>query len=81
MNIHRHILSENQGMIAVASQRGRRIAASVYFFLGGRAIYKYGASDAAYQHLRGNNLVMWEAMKWLARKGHETIAFGTDFDL
>ncbi|MGC9941896.1 MAG: GNAT family N-acetyltransferase [Verrucomicrobiota bacterium] len=76
MNIHRHILSENKGMIAVAGQRGRKIAASVYFFLGGRAIYKYGASDAAHQHLRGNNLVMWEAMKWLARKGMKRLHLG-----
>ena len=76
MNIHRHILSENQGMIAVASHRDRPIAASVYFFLGGRAVYKYGASDAACQHLRGNNLVMWEAMKWLARKGMKRLHLG-----
>jgi len=76
VNIHRHILSENKGMIAVASQQGRKIAASVYFFLGGRAIYKFGASDAACQHLRGNNLVMWEAMKWLARKGMKQLHLG-----
>ena len=76
VNVHRHILSENKGMIAVASRQGRKIAASVYFFLGGRAIYKFGASDAAYQHLRGNNLVMWEAMKWLARKGMNQLHLG-----
>ena len=76
MNIQRHILSENQGMIAVASFGGRPIAASVYFFLGGRAVYKYGASDAACQHLRGNNLVMWAAMKWLARKGMKRLHLG-----
>jgi hypothetical protein len=76
VNVHRHILSENQGMVAVASQRGRKIAAAVYFFLGGRAIYKFGASDAASQHLRGNNLVMWAAMKWLARKGMGQLHLG-----
>lgn len=76
VNVHRHILSENQGMVAVASQRGRKIAAAVYFFLGGRAIYKFGASDAASQHLRGNNLVMWAAMKWLARKGMGRLHLG-----
>ena len=69
VNIHRHIVSQNLGMVAVASHAGRKIAASVYFFMGGRAIYKYGASDFAQQHLRGPNLVMWEAMKWLAQNG------------
>ena len=45
LNIHRHILSQNQGMVAVAAWRGAKVAAAVYFFIGGRAIYKYGASD------------------------------------
>ncbi len=76
VNIHRHVLSQNQGMIATASHGGKKIAASVYFFLGGRAIYKYGASDLAQQHLRGSNLVMWEAMKWLARHGAASLHLG-----
>lgn len=76
VNIHKHILSENSGMVAVASHRGRKIAASVFFYLGGRAIYKYGASDLTMQHLRGNNLVMWLAMKWLAQNGAKTLHLG-----
>jgi len=76
MNIHRHILSENRGFIAVASYQGRPIAASVYFFMAGRAIYKFGASDAAAQQLRGNNLVMWTAMKRLAQNGMKTLHLG-----
>ncbi|HEV2695332.1 MAG TPA: GNAT family N-acetyltransferase [Verrucomicrobiae bacterium] len=76
VNIHRHILSQNLGMVTVASHAGEKIAASVYFFLGGRAIYKYGASDFARQHLRGSNLVMWEAMKWLVRHGASRLNLG-----
>jgi hypothetical protein len=76
VNIHRHILSQNQGFIALASYRGQAIAASVYFFLGGRAIYKYGASDLAQQQLRANNSVMWEAIRWLARTGATRLHFG-----
>ena len=41
-----------------------------------RALYKYGASDEAFQHLRGNNLVMWEAIRWLRRLGVTTLHFG-----
>jgi Acetyltransferase (GNAT) domain len=76
LNIHKHILSENLGMVAVAGHGGKKIAASVYFFLGGRAIYKYGASDFAQQHLRGSNLVMWAAMQWLARAGAVNLHLG-----
>jgi hypothetical protein len=63
-------------MIAVAGHGVKKIAASVYFFLGGRAIYKYGASDFAQQHLRGSNLVMWEAVKWLSRRGTKNLNLG-----
>jgi hypothetical protein len=75
-NIFEHILSKKQGMIAIASWRERPVAASVYFQLGARAVYKYGASDEAFQHLRGANLVMWEAVKWHARQGATTLHLG-----
>ncbi len=75
-NIFEHILSKNLGMIAIASCQQRPIAASVYFQLGARAVYKYGASDEAFQHLRGTNVVMWEAIKWHARHGAKTLHLG-----
>ena len=75
-NIFDQILSNNLGMIAVASHQHRPIAASVYFQLGERAVYKYGASDEAFQHLRGPNLVMWEALKWFTRNGATSLHMG-----
>ncbi len=52
------------------------MGASVYLHFGHHALYKYGASDKAYQHLRANNLVMWEAVKWFADKGFKRFCFG-----
>jgi hypothetical protein len=75
-NIFDHILSKNLGMIAIASCQQRPIAASVYFQLGARAVFKYGASDEAFQHLRGANVVMWEAIKWHARNGVKKLHLG-----
>ena len=75
-NICRHILSRDQGMVVVASCGTRPIAASVYFQSGGRAIYKFGASDESFQHLRGPSFVMWAAMKRLARNGVRTLDLG-----
>ena len=75
-NIFEHILSKKLGMIAIANWRERPIAASVYFQLGERAVYKYGASDETFQHLRGANVVMWEAIKWHARYGATTLHLG-----
>lgn len=74
--IHHHVLAREAGMVVLVSLDRRPIAANVYFHLGGRAIYKYGASDETRQDLRGSNLVMWEAIKWYARHGFESLDFG-----
>ena len=63
-------------MVVLAGGAGAKIAGAVFFFLGGRAIYKYGASDYRKQNLRPNNLVMWEGMKWLARQGVTSLDLG-----
>ena len=76
LNIHRHILSRDMGMVVLARHEGRLIAASIYFNFGDEAIYKYGASDEAYQDLRGGNLVMWAAIKECARRGAKHLDLG-----
>ena len=75
-NICHHILSRGLGMVVVASWQNQPIAASVYFRMGARAIYKFGASDETHQELRGTNIVMWEAIKHLAHNGVTTLDFG-----
>jgi hypothetical protein len=76
LNIHRHILSQDMGMVVLARHHGRPIAASVYVNLGDRAIYKYGASDEVFQDLRGSNLVMWAAIKEYVRRGAKHLDLG-----
>jgi hypothetical protein len=74
--VHRHVISQEKGFIALAYFQGKAIAGNVYFHFGDRAVYKYGASDKACQHLRANNLVMWEAIRWFAEKGFKSFCFG-----
>lgn len=74
--VYDHILSRGMGFIVLASFRGTAIAANVYFNFGDQLIYKYGASDRAFQQLRANNLVMWEAIKWGCDHGYRTLCFG-----
>jgi lipid II:glycine glycyltransferase (peptidoglycan interpeptide bridge formation enzyme) len=76
LNIHRYILSQDMGRVVLARYHGRPIAASVYVNLGDRAIYKYGASDEAFQDLRGSNLVMWTAIKEYVRRGAKHLDLG-----
>jgi hypothetical protein len=76
LNIHRHILSQDMGMVVLARHHGRPIAASIYVNFGDRAIYKYGASDETFQDLRGSNLVMWAAIKEYVRRGARHLGLG-----
>lgn len=71
-----HVISQGLGFVVLASYKGVNVAGAVYFHFGERAIYKYGASDRSYQHLRANNLVMWEAIKWCSGSGFKSFCLG-----
>jgi hypothetical protein len=75
-SIHEHILARNLGVVVTATLRKQPVASAIYFHNGAEAVYKFGASDKTFQELRANNLVMWEAIKWLAGKGVKTLRFG-----
>ena len=79
--IYEHIVSKNLGFVALAYYKHKAIAGNVYFHFGDKAVYKYGASDKQYQHLRANNLLMWEAIKWYCENGFTILCLGrTDLD-
>jgi hypothetical protein len=75
-NIHKHVLAKNLGAVVLARWKKNPIAGSIFFHSGGHAIYKFGASDHAFQHLRGNNLVLWEAIRWFSRRGAKKLDLG-----
>ncbi len=75
-NIHKHVISKAKGIVITAKHENMPVAAAIFFYFGGQAIYKYGASDFKYQALRANNLVMWEAIKYFSRKRFITFHFG-----
>ena len=75
-NIQKHILAKDLGMVLLARWKKQPVAGAVFFHTGGSAIYKFGASDEAFQHLRGNNLVMWEALRCFLRRGVKKLDFG-----
>jgi hypothetical protein len=76
LEIQKNALTGGHGMIALAHHQRNPVAGAVFFHFGTRAVYKYGASDRLRQHLRANNLVMWEAIKWYANKGFQQLSFG-----
>ncbi len=75
-NIARHVLHPGYGFIVTAHSANKPVAAAVYFHQRRQAIFKFGASDYTFQHLRPNNLVMWEAIKRYAADGYTSLHLG-----
>lgn len=79
--IHRHVIRQGLGAVYLAEYRGAVVGGAVYFHFGTEALYKFGASDSAYQQARPNDALMWEAIKRYCRNGYRTFSFGrTDTD-
>ena len=81
LNIHDEIIKPGSGFVVLAKRRSIPVAAAVFLHTGKKAVYKFGASDERHQDLRGNNLVMWEAIQFLAQNGFDTLHLGrTSFE-
>jgi hypothetical protein len=74
--IQKIVIEAGHGFVSLARFQGRWIAGAVYFRFGAHAIYKFGASDRAFQHLRANNLVMWRAIEELGNEGVAELSLG-----
>lgn len=75
-NIGRHVIQPGHGWVVSVEQAGRPLAAAIFFHFARQAIYKFGASDYAFQNLRPNNLLMWSAIKWYATHGCTSLHLG-----
>jgi hypothetical protein len=75
-NIHEEIIKQGLGFVVLAQTGSRAVAGAVFFRMGGKALYKYAASDDRYQELRGNDLVMWEGIKFLTQEGCSDLHLG-----
>ncbi len=74
--IHRHVISPGYGVVVLGYYQDRVISGNIYFHFADRAIYKYGASDRRFLHLRASNLVMWEGIKKYCREDYKELHFG-----
>jgi len=76
INIQRHLINAGFGFIVLVECQKDPIAAAMFFKLGRHAVYKFGASNEGLQELRPNNLAMFEAIRYLAERGADTLHFG-----
>jgi CelD/BcsL family acetyltransferase involved in cellulose biosynthesis len=74
--IDRHLIKPGLGVIVLALRAGTAVAGAVFLHSGGRAIYKFGASDPDHWALRPNHRVMWSAIEFLVEAGCRSLHFG-----
>jgi len=75
-NIFSEFISKKKGVVVSAFYNNQMVASSMFLQFGNKAIYKFGASDRNYQHVRTNNIVMWEAIKHYNNMGCEVLNLG-----
>ncbi len=74
--IEKQLLRENLGFLALARLHDRPVAPLLFLQWGPLAIFKFGASDRAWQALRPNHLVMWTGIRHLLETGAAVLDFG-----
>jgi hypothetical protein len=74
--IQKHVIEAGYGFVSLARFRGQWVAGAVYFEFGAQALYKFGASNPDFQHLRANNLLMWNAILNFRVKGIRELSLG-----
>ncbi|MGA2555931.1 MAG: GNAT family N-acetyltransferase [Verrucomicrobiota bacterium] len=75
-HIQKNMLQAGLGFIATAWWQNQPVAGAIFLHQGRQALYKYGASDHAFQIMRPNNLLMWEGIRQCAARGCARLHFG-----
>ena len=75
-NIARYVLERGLGFVATVRCEGQPVAGAVFFQQGAEVLFKFGASNHSFQHLRPNNFMTWETIKRCAGQGFQTLHLG-----
>ena len=74
--IQTDVIARGQGFVCLALYGGESVAGVVFFHFGKHAIYKYGASEKRFLHLRPNNISMWQAIEACVRERFSMLDLG-----
>lgn len=74
--IYQQIIAPGHGHVFLVRAGDRAIAGAVFFHWGQEAIYKFGASEDAYQGLRPSNLLLWFGIAYYATWGFTRLDLG-----
>ena len=75
-NIHRILLEQGGGFVTVAFHGTTPVAGAIFLHSGTKAVYKFAATDLAFQSMRPANLVVARAIDRLIDLGIRSLSFG-----
>jgi CelD/BcsL family acetyltransferase involved in cellulose biosynthesis len=75
-NLHDCALARGAGFVALATYLGQPAAGAVFLHLGRQLIYKFGASDFAFQSARPNHVLFAHVIRHSAAQGFQQLHFG-----
>ena len=75
-NILRYVVLPGHGFVALARCGKEIVAGGVFFHHLKQSYYKFGASDSRFQHLRPNDLLMWDVISRYGTEGYEALDLG-----
>lgn len=70
------MLEPGHGWALLAYAGREPVAGAVFLSAGSTVVYKFGASERKWQHLRPNNLLLWGAIRESCERGFELFDFG-----
>lgn len=75
-NIWEEVIKPSLGFVSLVRRGVQPLAAAVFFHRADHAVYKFSASDDAFQKLCPNNLGLWEAIRFLNDQKVKLLHFG-----
>ena len=79
--IEENLIAKGNGFVCLALNNQEPVAGVAFLHFNQTAIYKFGASDKRFLHLRPNNMSMWHAIRWCADNDFQTLDLGrSDMD-
>ena len=79
--IHERLIDTGMGWVTSASYDGATVASAIFLAHGPTVIYKFGASDRAYEKTRANHLLFANELRHACESGYRRFDWGrSDFD-
>jgi len=72
----KRLVSQGLGFVLLAYKDSQLLAGAVFLHWKRVLVYKYGASNPVYWHLRPNNLLFWDAIRWGCQHGYRLFDWG-----